>query len=141
MAYVNATGIVGYLQTPGNLGAIVATRDIDAERTEIMTLSGWEVEVSIKAFAGSNSRRLTLLHRLSVSVIQRLSDTRSASISSTAEVNPFLAAMAGASLLTRSRIKGSFTAWLIRLLSTSTVTRSIGSAGGPSPSVLTRCAQ
>jgi hypothetical protein len=25
VAYVNATGIVGYLQTPGNLGAIIAT--------------------------------------------------------------------------------------------------------------------
>jgi hypothetical protein len=33
VAYVNATGIVGYRQTPGNLGAIIATRDIDAERT------------------------------------------------------------------------------------------------------------
>jgi heme-degrading monooxygenase HmoA len=54
VAYVKATGIVGYLQTPGNLGAIVATRDIDAERTEIVTLSWWKDEASIKAFAGSN---------------------------------------------------------------------------------------
>jgi hypothetical protein len=54
VAYVNVTGIVGYLQTPGNLGAIVATRDIDAERIEIVTLSWWKDEASIKAFAGGN---------------------------------------------------------------------------------------
>jgi heme-degrading monooxygenase HmoA len=54
VAYVKATGIVGYLQTPGNLGAIVATRDIDAERTEIVTLSWWKDEASINAFAGGN---------------------------------------------------------------------------------------
>jgi heme-degrading monooxygenase HmoA len=57
MAYVKATGIAGYKQTPGNLGAIVATRDIDAERSEIVTLSWWEDETSIKAFAGSNIGR------------------------------------------------------------------------------------
>jgi hypothetical protein len=54
VAYVNATGIVGHLQTAGNLGAVIATRDIDSERTEIVTLSWWEDEASIKAFAGSN---------------------------------------------------------------------------------------
>jgi heme-degrading monooxygenase HmoA len=57
MAYVKATGITGYKQTPGNLGAIVATRDIDAERAEVVTLSWWEDEASIKAFAGSNISR------------------------------------------------------------------------------------
>ncbi|MEO7208253.1 MAG: hypothetical protein ABI356_01535 [Steroidobacteraceae bacterium] len=57
VAYVRATGIVSYKQTPGNLGAIVATRDIDAERTEILTLSWWQDEASIKAFAGSNISR------------------------------------------------------------------------------------
>jgi heme-degrading monooxygenase HmoA len=57
MAYVKATGIAGYKQTPGNLGAIVATRDIDAERSEVVTLSWWEDETSIKAFAGSNIGR------------------------------------------------------------------------------------
>ena len=54
VAYVKATGIAGYRQIPGSLGAIVATRDIDAERAEIVTLSWWENESSIKAFAGSN---------------------------------------------------------------------------------------
>lgn len=57
VAYVRATGIAGYKQTPGNLGAIVATRDIDAERAEIVTLSWWDDESSIKAFAGSDLSR------------------------------------------------------------------------------------
>jgi hypothetical protein len=57
VAYVKATGIAGYRQIPGNLGAIVATRDIDAERAEIVTLSWWENESSIKAFAGSDIGR------------------------------------------------------------------------------------
>jgi heme-degrading monooxygenase HmoA len=57
VAYVKATGIAGYRQAPGNLGALVATRDIDAERTEIVTLSWWKDEASIKAFAGSDISR------------------------------------------------------------------------------------
>ncbi|HEY6770673.1 MAG TPA: hypothetical protein VI386_38505, partial [Candidatus Sulfotelmatobacter sp.] len=57
VAYVKATGISSYKQTPGNLGAIVATRDIDAERAEILTLSWWQDEASIKAFAGSDISR------------------------------------------------------------------------------------
>jgi heme-degrading monooxygenase HmoA len=55
--YVEATGMVDYRQTPGNLGAIIATRDIDAERVEIVTLSWWKDENSIKAFAGSDIRK------------------------------------------------------------------------------------
>ncbi|HEX3943469.1 MAG TPA: hypothetical protein VHW69_05220 [Rhizomicrobium sp.] len=57
VAYVNATGIVGYKQTTGNLGATIATRDIDAERTEIVTLSWWKDEASIRAFAGNDISR------------------------------------------------------------------------------------
>lgn len=57
VAYVKETGIIGYQQTPGNLGAIVATRDIDAGRTEIVTLSWWKDEASIRAFAGVNFTR------------------------------------------------------------------------------------
>ena len=55
--YVMATGIAGYRQSPGNLGAVVATRDIDAQRSEIVTLSWWTDEVSIRAFAGSDIHR------------------------------------------------------------------------------------
>jgi len=57
VAYVKATGIAGYKRTTGNLGAIVATRDIDAERTEIVTLSWWEDEASIRAFVGGDISR------------------------------------------------------------------------------------
>jgi heme-degrading monooxygenase HmoA len=54
VAYINSTGMIEYRQTPGNLGAVMATRDIDAERTEVVTLSWWKDEDSIKAFAGSD---------------------------------------------------------------------------------------
>jgi heme-degrading monooxygenase HmoA len=57
VAYVNSTGMVEYRQTPGNLGAVIATCDLDAQRTEIVTLSWWKDEESIKAFAGSDISR------------------------------------------------------------------------------------
>lgn len=57
VAYVTATGIAAYRQTPGNLGALIAARDIDAERAEIVTLSWWKDQPSIKAFAGSDIKR------------------------------------------------------------------------------------
>jgi heme-degrading monooxygenase HmoA len=55
--YVNTTGIAGYRAAPGNIGAVVATRDIDAERAEIVTLSWWKDESSIRAFAGDDFGR------------------------------------------------------------------------------------
>lgn len=50
--YVRSTGIAGYRGTPGNLGATVAVRDLDAERSEIVTLSWWASLDAIRAFAG-----------------------------------------------------------------------------------------
>jgi hypothetical protein len=50
--YVRTTGIAGYTGTPGNLGAVIAVRDIDAERSEIVTLSWWTSLDAIRAFAG-----------------------------------------------------------------------------------------
>lgn len=50
--YVRRTGFDEYSQTWGNLGAMMLTRQIDAERAEIVTLSLWESETSIAAFAG-----------------------------------------------------------------------------------------
>lgn len=50
--YVRSTGIAEYKSTPGNLGAVVAVRDIDAERSEIVTLSWWVSLDAIRAFAG-----------------------------------------------------------------------------------------
>jgi hypothetical protein len=52
--YVTATGMAAYKGTPGNRGAVVATRDIDAQRAEIVTLSWWQDEASIRAFAGND---------------------------------------------------------------------------------------
>jgi hypothetical protein len=57
VAYVKTTGIVGYRQAPGNLGAVIAVRDIDAQRAEIVTLSWWEDEASIRVFAGNDISR------------------------------------------------------------------------------------
>ena len=36
--YISGTGLADYRNTPGNLGALIAVRDIDAERTEVITL-------------------------------------------------------------------------------------------------------
>jgi heme-degrading monooxygenase HmoA len=50
--YVQDTGIVEYRRTPGNLGAVVAVRDIDDSRSEIVTLSWWTSMDAVQAFAG-----------------------------------------------------------------------------------------
>jgi heme-degrading monooxygenase HmoA len=55
--YVTATGIAGYRRAEGNLGAVIATRDLDSERSEIVTLSWWKNEAAIKAFAGDDISR------------------------------------------------------------------------------------
>jgi hypothetical protein len=52
--YVTATGMVEYLATKGNLGAALSVRDLDAERSEMVTLSWWVDRESIKAFAGAD---------------------------------------------------------------------------------------
>jgi heme-degrading monooxygenase HmoA len=55
--YVKATGLAAYLRTPGNLGAAVAVRDLDSQRSEIVTLSWWTDTEAIKAFSGSDIGR------------------------------------------------------------------------------------
>jgi len=52
--YVRSTGIAEYRALPGNLGAVVATRDLDEERSEIITLSWWTDNKAIQAFAGED---------------------------------------------------------------------------------------
>ena len=52
VAYVCTTGITAYRDTPGNLGATVAVRDLDADRSEIVTLSRWTSLDAVRAFAG-----------------------------------------------------------------------------------------
>ena len=55
--YVSDTGLKAYLHTPGNLGAAIAVRDLDAERSEIVTLSWWIDIKAIEAFAGADIGR------------------------------------------------------------------------------------
>lgn len=55
--HVQDSGIRDYRATPGNLGAVVAVRDIDEEKSEIVTLSWWESWDAIRAFAGPAPER------------------------------------------------------------------------------------
>jgi hypothetical protein len=57
VGYVETTVLPAYRGTPGNLGAVVAVRDLDRERAEIVTLSWWVDKQSIKAFAGEDIGR------------------------------------------------------------------------------------
>jgi hypothetical protein len=50
--YVRGTGLAQYRRTPGNLGAVIAVRDIDEARSEVVTLSWWTTLDAIRAFAG-----------------------------------------------------------------------------------------
>ena len=52
VAYITDTGLADYRAIPGNLGAVIAVRDIDAERCEVVTLSWWTSWDAIRAFAG-----------------------------------------------------------------------------------------
>jgi heme-degrading monooxygenase HmoA len=51
--YIRETGFAEYGQTPGNQGAWMLRRD-EGERTEFITLSLWESEDAIRAFAGDD---------------------------------------------------------------------------------------
>jgi len=52
LAYVRETGLANYASTPGNLGSAIAVRDLDAERSEIVTFSYWLSLEAIAQFAG-----------------------------------------------------------------------------------------
>lgn len=52
--YIKHTGLEDYRSTPGNKGAAIAVRDLDEERTEVVTLSWWESFDVIRAFAGED---------------------------------------------------------------------------------------
>ena len=49
------SGIAGYRETPGNLDAQVAMRDLGDGRSEILTLSWWTGLDDIRAFAGADA--------------------------------------------------------------------------------------
>jgi heme-degrading monooxygenase HmoA len=51
--YIRETGFAEYGQTPGNRGAWMLRRD-EGDRTEFITLSLWESEDAIRAFAGDD---------------------------------------------------------------------------------------
>ena len=51
--YIRETGFAEYGQTPGNRGAWMLRRD-EGERTEFITLSLWDSEDAIRAFAGDD---------------------------------------------------------------------------------------
>jgi heme-degrading monooxygenase HmoA len=52
-AYIKRTGIAAYEATPGNQGAYLISR-AEGERTEFVTVSFWDSQESIEAFAGPN---------------------------------------------------------------------------------------
>lgn len=51
--YVRRTGLAEYRATAGNLGAVIAVRDLDERRSEIVTVSYWRSYEAIAAFAGT----------------------------------------------------------------------------------------
>jgi heme-degrading monooxygenase HmoA len=55
--YVHATGLAGYLATPGNLGCQMLLRDLGGGETEVTTLSWWRSMASIEEFAGAEVAR------------------------------------------------------------------------------------
>jgi heme-degrading monooxygenase HmoA len=52
--YITSTGLSGYKQTPGNLGAQMWTADLGDGRTEVMTVSWWSSRTVIEGFAGQD---------------------------------------------------------------------------------------
>ena len=57
VAYIEATGMAEYRQTPGNQGAHMLTRELGDGRTEIVTLSFWDSREAIHGFAGEDISR------------------------------------------------------------------------------------
>jgi heme-degrading monooxygenase HmoA len=51
--YIRGTGLEEYTHTPGNRGAWMLRRD-EGDRTEFITLSLWDSEDAIRAFAGDD---------------------------------------------------------------------------------------
>ena len=55
-AYISQTGLADYRATPGNQGAYMLARERDGYG-EVITLSLWDREESIRAFAGDDLTR------------------------------------------------------------------------------------
>ena len=52
--YIERTGMAEYRRTPGNRGAYMLARELDDDRTEIITLSFWDSAEAIRGFAGDD---------------------------------------------------------------------------------------
>jgi len=52
--YIAQTGLPEYRATAGNIDAWMLCRDIEDDRTEVITLSLWENRAAIEAFAGKD---------------------------------------------------------------------------------------
>lgn len=59
-AYVEATGVGAYRETPGCVMATILTRDLDEHRSEVTAFSIWDDESSIHAFAGHDIEAMVL---------------------------------------------------------------------------------
>ena len=57
VAFMRDTGLADYRATPGNLGALIAVRDLDDDRAEVITLSWWPSMDAIRGFAGDDVER------------------------------------------------------------------------------------
>lgn len=55
--YIFESGLKDYATTPGNLGVLLLSREIDDRRTEFVTLTLWRDMDSIRAFAGEDAQR------------------------------------------------------------------------------------
>lgn len=55
--YVEDSGLAGYLETPGNLGAFIMSRDHEDGRSTMVTVSYWESFDAIRSFAGDEIDR------------------------------------------------------------------------------------
>ncbi|MBA3678345.1 MAG: hypothetical protein H0W74_13250 [Sphingosinicella sp.] len=53
VAYVQATGLDGYRNTPGNLGYQLLVRTVGDGTTQVTTLSWWKSMDAVREFAGA----------------------------------------------------------------------------------------
>ena len=61
--YMSATGIPGYSNTPGNLGAVMLRREANG-LCEFIMFSLWESMSSIEAFAGDQPEKAIFIRKM-----------------------------------------------------------------------------
>lgn len=60
VAYVDATGVGAYRQTPGNQAAHILTRDLGDGTAELLAFSLWDDVEAIRRFAGDDIDAMVL---------------------------------------------------------------------------------